>query len=306
MRKTAIRLFAALLLFCALFHPLSAAAAGVDVNRECFLELEYSSEGIGFSDQNIQIFRIAQMYPNGDCILLPPFSSLPVKITGVTSQMEWRDTADTLAAYIVSQHLSPTASGVTDASGKVTFTNLQTGIYLVTAVNVTSGKDTYYFENFCVFLPRPQDDGTMLYDISAKPKYMKDTGADEVVTYQVTKLWKDSGTGRPDSVTVEIYKDGQLHETVVLNTDNMWTHTWTAPDRSNIWTVVEKDVPKGYTVVVGSTGDSFTVTNSVINIPPQENPKMGDSFPLSTWIAAMAISGMLLILLGVLKKRNGK
>ena len=112
MRKTAIRLFAALLLFCALFHPLSAAAAGVDVNRECFLELEYSSEGIGFSDQNIQIFRIAQMYPNGDCILLPPFSSLPVKITGVTSQMEWRDTADTLAAYIVSQHLSPTASGL--------------------------------------------------------------------------------------------------------------------------------------------------------------------------------------------------
>ena len=306
MRKTARLIFAVLMLFCTLLQPLSASAAAVDVNRECSLELEYSSEGMGFADLNIQIFRIAQMYTDGYCTLLPPFSSLPVRITGVSSQKEWRDTANTLAGYIAAQQLSPTASAVTDADGKVRFSGLQTGIYLVTAVNATSGKETYYFENFCVFLPRPMEDNSLMYDISAKPKFTKDVGIDEIVTYQVTKLWKDSGNGRPDAVSVEIYKDGQLAETVVLNNDNMWTHTWTAPDRSNIWTVVEKDVPAGYTVVVTSSGDCFTVTNSVIHIPPQENPKMGDSFPLNTWIAVMAISGMLLILLGILAKRKGK
>ena len=72
MRKMFI---AALILICLLVQPLSVSAAEpVQINRPCSLELDYSSNGVGFSGLEIRIYRIAALYPyGGDFALVWPF-----------------------------------------------------------------------------------------------------------------------------------------------------------------------------------------------------------------------------------------
>ena len=306
MRKNACCLLTALILLALFLQPLSVRAEeALDVTRECSLTLEYSSEGNGFENMEIRIYRIAEIHANGDYALVDPFSALPVKIHGIRSQTEWREAADTLAAYITAEQIPATAAGITDHAGNVLFEGLQTGVYLVMDANGRIDRTTYAFENFCVFLPTPQQEGGLNYNVYAKPKHTTHTDPDDPreLHYQVVKLWKDGkGEKRPATVTVDILKDSVLQETVTLSADNDWTYGWTAPDDGAVWTVVEREVPADYTVVITAKETVFTITNTTQPDPP-DGPQTGDSFTLIPWLIVMNVSGILLVLLGIYRKR---
>ena len=95
-----------------------------------------------------------------------------------------------------------------------------------------------------------------------------------VKNISVTKVWNDESNRdniRPDSVTVQLKANGvNKGEAVVLSNANQWSHTWeNLPEKSAgtdiVYTVVETDVPAGYTVEVnGSEENGFTVTNKHI------------------------------------------
>lgn len=80
----------------------------------------------------------------------------------------------------------------------------------------------------------------------------------------VTKVWTGSDPNQPDSVQVQLYKDGAAYgEPVTLNTENNWTHTWRSLDESAAWTVDEPTVPDGYTKQITQTAeDSFIINNT--------------------------------------------
>lgn len=308
MRKTIFRVLAFAIFFCIALKPLPVYAAEfVDVDRQCSLELEYSSNGTGFAGLDIQIYRIAEMYADGTYALAAPFDQLPVKIHGIQHQREWRDAANTLAAYITAQQIPATKTEKTNDAGKAAFADLETGIYLVMGLSVKTESHTYQFENFCLFLPTPQSDGALKYDMAAKPKFSVTPNPEQPgeISYQVVKLWKDAGNeaGRPERVEVDILKNGVVQETVALHAENNWTYAWTAPEGEDAWTVVEKNVPEGYSVVMTASGTAFTITNTR---PAEEDepPKTGDSFSLRFWLSAMSISGMMLMLCGTLPKRK--
>ena len=312
MKKRLLCILTILVLLCTCAAPLSARGAElVDPDRKCSLKLDYSSEGIGFADLDIQIYRVAAFSADGSYGLCEPFSSLPVKIHGITSQKEWRDAANTLAAYAASQGIAPTRTERTDETGSVLFDDLQTGIYLILGVNAATEDGIYLFESFCSFLPRPRDDGSLSYHLTAKPKnaYTPKPEEPEEVEYHVVKLWKDTGdqTHRPDSITVDILKNGVLQETVTLSAANNWTYSWTAPEGDDVWTVVETDVTDGYTVVISLNGTAFNITNSRPVHPDPgggDGPTTGDTFPLRTWLMTMCASGILLMVFGILFKRK--
>lgn len=308
MRKITYRVLTLLLLVCTLLQPTEAYAAQlVDVTRPCSLELEYSSDGVGFEGLEIRLFRIAEMYADGNYALVAPFHKLPVKIHGVTSQKEWRAASNTLAAYITAEQLPSTASQTTDSAGKAIFEKLETGIWLVMGTSAETEEKIYHFENFCVFLPTPQSDGSLKYDMKAKPKHsvMPKPEEPEKVQYRVTKLWKDAGirNKRPQNVTVAILKNGVQQETVVLNAENDWTYSWSSPEGKDLWTVVEKDVPEAYTVVIHASGRNFTITNAR-SAPMGAPPKTGDTFALRPWLLLMSLSGLILMALGILQNRR--
>ena len=308
MRKLPYRLLILLILVFLLVQPMAVMASeSVDTSQDCTLTLEYSSNGSAFSDLDISVYRIAEIYPNGEYALIAPFDTLPVKIHSISSQKEWRDTANTLAAYIASQQIPATQTVTTTAEGISRFSQLETGLYLVLGVSIETTTHTYQFENFCTFLPRPQPNGTQVYDVVAKPKYSLSEKPDKPVdiTWQVMKLWKDAGiqSARPDQITVDILKNQVLQETVVLNEKNNWTYSWTAPDGEDTWHVVEKDVPEAYSVVITKSGTVFSITNSR-PAPGGNPPKTGDTFALRPFLILLSMSGMMLMILGILKKRN--
>lgn len=87
----------------------------------------------------------------------------------------------------------------------------------------------------------------------------------------VRKAWNDANDAqklRPQSVTVDVTRNGQTLTTLTLNAANRWTQTLTQlpmfDDNGEAYDydVVENDVPEGYTASVVTRGTTFTVINT--------------------------------------------
>ena len=87
----------------------------------------------------------------------------------------------------------------------------------------------------------------------------------------VRKAWNDANDAqklRPQSVTVDVTRNGQTITTLTLNAANRWTQTLTqlpmVDDNGEAYDydVVENDVPEGYTASVVTHGTTFTVINT--------------------------------------------
>ena len=87
----------------------------------------------------------------------------------------------------------------------------------------------------------------------------------------VRKAWNDANDAqklRPQSVTVDVTRNGQTITTLTLNAANRWTQTLTqlpmVDDNGEAYDydVVENDVSEGYTASVVTRGTTFTVINT--------------------------------------------
>ena len=87
----------------------------------------------------------------------------------------------------------------------------------------------------------------------------------------VRKAWNDANDAqklRPQSVTVEVTRNGQTLTTLTLDAENRWTQTLTElpmldeNGAAYVYDVRETDVPEGYTASVTARGMTFTVINT--------------------------------------------
>jgi streptococcal pilin isopeptide linkage domain len=81
---------------------------------------------------------------------------------------------------------------------------------------------------------------------------------------KATKIWDDNNSSeRPQSVQVQLYKDGAAHgSSVVLSNANGWLHVWSGLDKNAVWSVDEPNVPTGYIRQLGGNAtDGFVITN---------------------------------------------
>ena len=198
----------------------------------------------------------------------------------------------TLEAYILSNGTPPTQTAVTDGGGRVRFSQLKPGLYLVSAVYVVEGSVICSFDCVLLDLPGMGADNRWQYQLTVtpKPEVLPFVGPDEEVEYKVLKLWKgDAGsTDRPDSIEVELFRDGVLERTVTLSQSNHWVYTWSAKETQGNWAVAERNVPAGYTVTAEKRGTTFVLTNTLGSNnppapeppgedPPVDNPPAGDT-----------------------------
>lgn len=324
-----------LLALCGLLLAFSCSAEAPDPARSCSLTLTYARSGQVFSGLQVDIHRVAELHSDGSYHLLRPYAGWPIRIHHVTSQQEWRDIAATIRSYAAAESTPAYETGITDAQGRLVFTGLQTGLYMVRGVTVEQDGTGYQFQDFMVYLPTPTGSGYN-YHVEARPKSSEYT---KPVQYSLVKLWNDSAdpAARPASVEVEILLDGTVQQRVTLNRGNNWSHSWQASDSAGTWTVVERNVPAGYTVSISGTGASFVITNTLVPDDPgppvgpddidppdppnppdpvdppgdppvdpdPEVPKTGDTSPLLLYVAILCISGfgMVILALLVLKER---
>jgi hypothetical protein len=183
----------------------------------------------------------------------------------------------------VKENSVPAEKLVTDAHGNVTFTNLPLGLYFVQQTNTVAGYTPC--TPFLVTVPN-HDDAGYVYDVNASPK----TDVAKLTDITIKKVWNTDASASPaDSVTIQLLKDGVVVETAILSAENNWQVTYTDLPESDAYSIVEVNVPKGFTVTYSKNGYIFTATNSASLIQTGQ---------LIWPIPVLALSGIFLLLMG--------
>lgn len=286
-------------------YPISAGAApSLDVRKDCTLTLHYTPGDEPLKDYEVKIYQVADYFADGSYSLTSTFSRYYIGIHGVATQKEWKNIAETLASYVEADTIDPTDVGKTDENGVVVFSNLRVGMYLIISGDANISKGQAIYEPFAIFLPKLTD-GVYEYEIEAYPKsdiIINTPTKEPNIKYSVIKLWKDSGAsgGRPASVKIDILENGGLYKSIELGTHNNWSYSWETTNKRSAWTVVEREVPENYSVSITRNGAVFTVVNTIED--PGAVPKTSDDTPLGAYTVGLAMSGMCLAVLIMMKK----
>ena len=183
----------------------------------------------------------------------------------------------------VSERDIPCEKIITNSYGKAICTELPLGLYLVKQTNEVNGFAPC--TSFLVTIPIDTGDGYE-YDINASPK----TDVVKFTDITIKKVWNtDKSTELPSSVTVQLLRDNVVIKTATLNAKNNWKVTFSDMPVSDSYTVVEKNVPKGYTATYSEKDFVFTVTNT---------PALAQTGQLVWPIPVLAIVGLILITVG--------
>lgn len=270
-RRLAPVLAALVLLLSPLAVP-AAAYQDIDTHRTASLTVRFKD----FSGVEFSIYRVASVSENCVFTLTGAFRDYPVSVNGLNSS-GWRALARTLDSYVARDDPAALRTGETNRSGRVSFSGLPTGLYLVVGEQYQEEEWTYTPEAFLICLPN-QVDGEWEYDVTANCKYDQEENPPETVDRKVLKVWEDDGNEqlRPRSITVQLLKDGRVYDTVTLSAANNWRYTWRELDGDAVWRVVEYRTPGDYTVSVDREGITFVITNTYApetDIPDEPPPR---------------------------------
>lgn len=190
----------------------------------------------------------------------------------------------------VKDHSVPAEKLVTDSKGNVTFRNLPLGLYFIKQTGTVAGYAPC--TSFLVTVPNHNAEG-YVYDVNASPK----TDVAKLTDITIKKVW--NSTQAADHVTVQLRKDGIVVETAILNAKNKWQVTYQDMPESDGYSIVEVDIPSGFTATYSQKGYVFTVTNSA---------SLAQTGQLIWPIPVLAMTGLCLIAVGavVLKKTGNK
>lgn len=187
-----------------------------------------------------------------------PVSGVTVELYHVT-EPELQDAEGIDGIIEVFEYIwSENKHGITETTGtdgKVTFSGLEDGLYMV----FDRGGQAVYFEPFLVKFPYgdPQNPITHVY---AKPK----TSESSTMAVHVTKKWDDNNNAagkRPENVIVCLVMDDVAIATATLNEENNWKHNFAGLNKEKEYTVTEFKVKDYETSYSGSQETGYVITN---------------------------------------------
>lgn len=246
---------------------ISAFAAGpVDTDADVTLKVAYKDGEKAIGGAGFALYKVAEVSYAVDFSITPQFSAYSITMDGLDKD-GWNALAKTLANYVAQDKLEPLAEGMTAEDGSLVFSGseddpMTPGMYLLIGSRCRVGGYYYTPIPTMVFLPALEDN-SWVYDASVNPKPGKEKIPDEgtTISLKVLKIWKDEDDERPESITVNLLKDGEISDIQTLTAANDWRHTWNKLDADAEWALTE-DVPEGYTVSIERSGITFIVTNT--------------------------------------------
>lgn len=262
------------------------------------LIIQYTYNQKAVEDLEVEVYYIAYAY-NGTYEFTDQFKDYAIDLSHITSQSEWREIAITLSSYIIADGIKANYVGKSNSEGKVTFDQLETGLYLTLGNEILLGNTVVGFETFLTVLSEDSNSHIV------KPKYSSYEIIPDEKNYKVVKQWKDkkSISKRSESVDVDIYKDNQLFESVILDAFNNWTYEWTHVGDGSQWNVVERNVDENYKVSIYKDDDVFVITNTLID-NNTHIPSTGDSTNVVLYITLMSLSGLVCIILALFLRKK--
>lgn len=244
---------------CITLFSFGTCAVSLDTKGSINLTLLDKETKEPISDAVFRIYLIASVYEDNDnlfCIYTDEFKDNGMEIENFTDSY----LPIHLRAYAESKNLAYIEKS-TDNNGEVVFDNLSCGVYLVVPVGLDDG----YLNPAPFVVSVPTEDetkGNWIYDIDASPKVEVDKDNSHEKTYiSVKKQWR-TAEKTPDSITVSLVKDGMIYDSAVLSAVNNWYYKWENLDKNHSWSVVETNVPDGYTVSYVTSQMTVIITNT--------------------------------------------
>ncbi len=279
----------------------------VDTSAQGSIVLSYPVSEIPFS-----LYRVGDMDQSGTPSFSGAYAEYPLSLD-CKEQSEWQALADTIAMYIAKDGLEADATVVTDGEGKASFENVAVGLYLVNWESHETENEKYTAQPLLVSVPNVDERDAWVYDLTPTLKYGVEPVDHDTVDLKVHKVWddnKDSYKKRPASISVDLLRDGEVVETVVLSQENGWSASWEKLDDRYDWKVSEVEVPKEYTMTVTKEGNTFVVTNKIKpDVPEKPNkPETPPDLPqtgMLWWpVPVLAAVGVGCVLVGNLMKNR--
>ena len=200
----------AILLSVTVFNIFQVTA--VDVNKNCSLTLNECLSGL-----NVHLYRVASVSKDGTYAYTDEFKNAEntsINLNKLETSEDLKAAAMTLKGYAASKE------GITQTttSSTLTYSNLNTGLYLVVADNLVIDGKTYTYLPYLISLPQ----GTK-YDVSINFAKYSEVHSHE---YKIIKQWKDNGSTHPKSIEVELYDGNTFLKTVTLDAAHNYSYSW--------------------------------------------------------------------------------
>lgn len=245
-------------MLCAVMLLASVVPCSHSAAEKSSVSLICAQDSVKVSDMNWKIYKVGERR-SGIFALTGEFGKYPVDMNELSSETV-RGIAQALESFIIGDRIKADAEGVTDSNGAAVFSGLDKGLYLAVAKRVKKEPLTYIATPLLFEI---KEDGSAE---EAFPKiYSVIVLQGQVSSYTVKKVWADNDNAyeaRPVNVTVDLFKDGELYDTVVLDEASNWQHRWNTLDLDAEWRVVERDIPVKYSVLVDYNSKQFLIKNS--------------------------------------------
>ena len=248
-------------IFCvvmALFMLVGSAFASA-VKPTGILEITYLVKEKPVADVIFDVFHVADFDDKGQVVWDKDCEDYRLKIN-LEDEKRLSTMANTLSGYLKRDRVRPTMTDKTDSKGIVLFDAMNPGLYLVVGHK--------YEANSVEYTPVPTfAQVTANLSTELQVKYERVTIKEDTIEKRVLKSWNDDGN-HPESVTVQLLKDGEVYHTKALNKGNNWRYTWTDLDPKADWVIVEASVPSGYVMESEQSGSTTIITNTKQQTPP--------------------------------------
>ncbi len=259
--------------FVGIHHCFSAHSAQVKGSVEVNLTVSLGSsdeENTPLENYSVGLCKVANLV-SGQYTLTSDFEDTGLSIDNLFFQS--KDKSALEVEQYIRKHGISYIKKKTNLQGKLKFSNLSDGIYLVFASDFENIE--YTFNPFFAYIPTA-DNNEMVYNIVSVPKVL---GIDATLrAVKVSKVWEDNedySKKRPKKITVILKRNGENYQTATLDKNNKWKYVFERLPADGYYSVEEKKVANYNGKITGSAEDGFVITNTY------EPPGFFQSIPLT-------------------------
>ncbi len=302
-KHNCIKWLAQALVCCLLAALCLNPALAIDeiVQQPTSLTVAYHPGGQNGDGATMRLYRVADMTGFGEFTAAGPFADTLFELNGLKDE-EWDALAFQLKSYADDKGIQASFIA-TVKDGKAVFSPLNCGLYLLTSDLYMRDNKGYMTKPALISLPDHSDPDypdDWVYHVTMCPK--PDLLHSDLI--KIRKIWRNtSSSDTLVPVTISLIVNGKIHDTVTLNAQNNWQSAFDKPLPSGAdWSVVEINVPSGYTATWSWDTDGKNIWVNMVNTkktPPTPPKPVLPQTGLLWWpVPLLAVGGMVLFGIG--------
>lgn len=269
---------AAFMIFNFIFFSIGAFAAPADL---CTLNVDLS-EGDNKDFKNVDFHLL--WVTDGNYDYTKDFAGCTITL----DEFENADSGKKVYSYASKNGILSNAQVLSsDDAGKASFTGLNQGIYLLFTDKKAGTQE--FFSPFLIELPQRTSSGN-IHTLTVKPKTVNPPKPRTGITYSVRKIWSDSLSNHPKSVTVRLLNRNGEVARAELSDANNWEYSWNNLNPDEGWKIEEINVPAGYSATYKVVENHTNVINTPNLIQTGQNRML---------VYILCISGLVLLVAGM-------